>query len=184
MKSHRLVLPLLFAANLLTLGNVHAQAPATPAPTPTTRTVSPEQAQLVMLQQMQMMAALFESRRSRLGFDETVSALVGASAKHGWPSVQIHDVQAAMKQAGATDSKRMKALSTCPPQANERLAMASAGKLPPLPCRYTVFEGQDGKVYVVRMNTPILAKTLQGDAARVMQEIASEEETVLKNIVE
>lgn len=154
-------------------GLAQAQAPA----------MTQEQAQQLMLRQMQMMSVLFESRQSKLDFDATVATLKGNAGKHGWKTPEVHDVQAAMKQAGATDAQRMKAVATCPPNANERLAKASGGKLPPLPCRYTVFEGQDGKIYVVRMNTPVLAKTMQGEAAKVMQDIAVEEDAVLKGIV-
>jgi len=171
----QLLLPL--AACLGLAGLAQAQTPAAPA-------LTQEQAQQLMLRQMQMMAAMFDSRRSRLGFDESVAAVADNAGKRGWAKPEVHDVQAAMKKAGATDTKRMKTVSTCPPNANERLAKASGGKLPPLPCRYTVFEGQDSKVYVVRMNTPILAKTLQGDAAKVMLDIAAEEDAVLKGIVE
>jgi uncharacterized protein (DUF302 family) len=170
----------ILAAGLTLSGAALAQTPAA-APAPA---LTQQQAQQLMLRQMQMLSALFESRHSRLGFDETVSALAANASKRGWTTPQIHDVQAEMKKAGATDSKRIKAIATCPAQANERLAKASAGKLPPLPCRYTVFEGQDGKIFVVRMNTPILAKTLQGDAAKVMLEVAAEEDAVMKGIVE
>lgn len=167
----------ILAAGLGLAGTVLAQTPTAP-------TLTQEQAQQLMLRQMQMMAAMFDNRRSRLGFDDSVANLADNAAKRGWAKPEVHDVQAAMKKAGATDAKRMKTVSTCPPNANERLAKASAGKLPPLPCRYTVFEGQDGKIYVVRMNTPILAKTLQGDAAKVMLDIAAEEDALLKGIVE
>lgn len=169
---------LILVTGLTLAGTAVAQLPAaTPA-------LTQEQAQLLMLRQMQMMAAMFDYRRSKLSFDATVAALLEQTGKRGWAPAQVHDVQAAMKKAGAVDAKRMKSLATCPAQANERLAKASAGKLPPLPCRYTVFEGQDGKVFVVRMNTPILAKTLQGGAAKVMLDIDAEEEALFKGIVE
>lgn len=173
---------LILATGLALSGTATAQPPAAGP------TLTQEQAQQLLMmrqmQQMQMMAALFEPRRSKQGFDETIAALTESANRRGWAQPQIHDVQAAMKKAGAVDAKRMKSLATCPPQANERLAKASGGKLPPLPCRYTVFEGQDGKVFVVRMNTPILAKTLQADAAKVMLDIAAEEEALFKGIVE
>ena len=165
-----------FAA-ALALAAACSQAAAQQAP-------SPEQAQAAMARQMQMMAIMFDYRKSKLGFDETVSALTAAAARRGWQGGAAQDVQAAMKQSGATDSKRMKVLPTCPRDANERLARASGGKLPPLPCRMTVFEAKDGKAYVVRMNTAMLARGLKDEPARVMAEIAAEEMAVLKDIVE
>lgn len=158
-----------------------AQAFAQP-PQPTPEQI--RQMQQMMAQQMQMMAALFDYRRARLGFDETVAAIVNEATKRGWLAPQVFDMQAEMKKAGAAQAKRMKVVSTCPKDANERLAQASANKLPPLPCRITVFEGRDGKTYLTRMNTGLIAKGLQGEAAKVMADIASEEEAMLKDIVE
>jgi len=164
---------------LLLAGNVLAQPmPAQPTPE------QMQKMQQMLMQQMQMMAAMFDYRRSRLGFDETVAAVTGEAAKRGWSTPQTFDMQAEVKKAGVSDAKRMKVVETCPKDANERLARASGNKLPPLPCRYTVFEGRDGKTYVTRMNTGLIAKGLQGEAAKVMAEVASEEEAMLKGILE
>ena len=166
-----------FSLGVLFAGHTLAQ-PTQPTPEQMHRM------QQVMVQQMQMMAAMFDFRRSRLGFDETVAAVSGEATKRGWSAPQTFDMQAEMKKAGASDAKRMKVVETCPKDANERLARASAGKLPPLPCRYTVFEGRDGKTYVTRMNTGLIAKGLQGEAAKVMADVAAAEEALLKDIVE
>ncbi len=168
------ILPTL--AGLLLAGSVHAQMPAA-QPTP-------EQMQAAMARQMQMMAIMFDYRKSRLGFEETVSALTAAAGREGWNLGQIYDMQSAMKQAGNPGAQRMKVINTCPKNANERLAKASQGRLPPLPCRLTVFEGKDSKAYVVRMNTAMLARGLKGEPATIMAEVAKQEDAVLKGIVE
>jgi uncharacterized protein (DUF302 family) len=144
---------------------------------------SPEQMQAAMARQMQMMAIMFDYRKSKLGFDDTVGAIIATTTKRGWQTGQVQDIQAAMRQSGG-DNKRMKVIPSCPKEANERLAKASGGKLPPLPCRLTVFEAKDGKAYVVRMNTTLLARGLKDEPAKVMAEIAAEEMAVLKDIVE
>lgn len=167
---------ILATLGVLLSGSLLAQsAPAQP---------SKEQVQAAMMRQMQMMAIMFDYRKSRLGFDETVSAIGAAATKHGWGVSQVHDLQGPMAQAGASDSKRMKVIATCPKSANERLAKVSGGKLPPLPCRITVFEAKDGKAYVVRMNTALLARTLKDEPAKVMNDIANEEFAALKDIFE
>ena len=62
-------------------GSVLAQtAPAQP---------SKEQVQAAMMRQMQMMAIMFDYRKSKLGFDDTVSAIGAAAAKHGWGVSQV-----------------------------------------------------------------------------------------------
>lgn len=169
----KLVFLLLAGASLL----AHAQAPA-PAP-------SKEQAmQMMMAQQMQLMATLYDLRKSRHGFDETVAAIKAGAEKRGWKVGQVMDMQAEMRKAGAKNAKRMKVVHLCPQGANERVAKASAGKAPPLPCRATIFEGGDGQINVVRLNLNTLAKSMQGDLAKVMAELATEEDALYKNIVE
>lgn len=143
-----------------------------------------EQAQQLMARQMQMMAAMFDYRRSRLGFDETVTALSGAIVRQGWQKGPIQDAQAAMTKSGVADSKRMKVLEACPGGFNDKLTKASQGKLPPHPCRFTVFEGRDGKTYVVRMNSGLLAKGINGEAGKLMASIGNDEDVILKGIAE
>ena len=159
-------------------GTANAQA-VTAAPQ-----LTQEQAQRLMARQMQMMASMFDYRRSRLDFDATLAALIAAAEKRGWKKDQVHDTQAAMKQAGVADSQRMKVVMICPPGFNDKLAKASQGKLPPHPCRFTVFEGRDSKTYVVRMNSTLFAQGLQGEAGKLMSDIAAEEEAILKGFTE
>ncbi len=166
---------------VLAAGAAHAQGPTQPAAAPQ---MTPQQMQEAMLRQMQMMAAMFDLKTSRLGFEETVTAIRNAAEKRGWKVGEVHDVQAAMKAEGAKNAPRMKVIAACPKDANEQLAKASQGKAPPLPCRVTVFEAKDGKIQVMRLNTGLLAKGTQGDTARVLAQVAAEEEAVLAGIVQ
>ncbi len=165
---------------LLAWGSVvHAQQPAA--------ALTPEQAkqmQEAMARQMQMMSVMFDLRKSRLGFEETVNAIRAGAQKRGWKLGETQDMGAAMKEAGAKDAKRMKVVSLCPAGANEKIAKAGGDKTPPLPCRATVFDGKDGKVYIMRMNLANMAKTLQGDLAKAMAEVAAEEEALYKDFTE
>lgn len=164
---------------LLTSASLCAQAQA-PA-------LSKEQAmqmQPMMVQQMQLMAAMYDLRKSRLGFEETVAAIKAGAGKHGWKLGEVVDMQAEMRKAGGKDAKRMKVINLCPVGANERVAKASAGKAPSLPCRATVFDGADGKVNVVRLNLHTLARGMRGDLSRVLADLAAEEDSLYKNILE
>lgn len=142
------------------------------------------QMQQKMAQQMQLMAAMYDLRKSRLGFDDTVTAIRSAGEKRGWKVGDVVDMQEQMRRAGAKDAKCMKVVNLCPVGANERVAKASAGKAPPLPCRATVFEGADGKANVVRLNLQTLSKGMQGDLSKVLGELAAEEDALYKGILE
>lgn len=152
-----------------------AQAPSKP---------TPEQMQQAMLRQAQVMSVMFDLRKSKLGFEETINAIKSGAEKRGWKVGAVDDMQTAMREAGSKDAKRMKVIHLCPAGANEKVAKAGGGKTPALPCRATVFDGQDGKLYVVRMNLTNLAKTLPGDLAKAMAEVGAEEEALYKSILE
>ncbi len=157
----------------------HAQQPAA-APTPE----QARQMQEAMARQMQMMSVMFDLKKSKLGFDETVNAIRAGAQKRGWKVGETQDMGVAMKEAGAKESTRMKVISLCPAGAAEKVAKAGGGKVPPLPCRATVFDGKDKKVYVMRMNLANVAKTMQGDLAKAMAEVAAEEEALYKDFTE
>ncbi len=177
MKTLRNCLPLIFFSAV----SAYAQTqPLTPPVPP----FGLQQVQEAMLRQMQLMATLFDLQTSKLGFEETVTAIRSAAEKRGWKVGEVHDVQAAMKAEGVKDAPRLKVISACPKDANEQLAKASQGKTPPLPCRMTVFETKDGKVQIMRLNTGILAKGMQGEAAKVLAQVAAEEEAVLQGVVQ
>lgn len=162
-------------------GTTLAQGPQAPR-------MTPEQAQQAMMQQqmlqMQLMSVMFDLRKSRYGFDETVNRIRDGATRRGWQIGEIKDVQSAMREAGAKDAKRMKVISLCPAGANDRVSKAGDGKAPPLPCRVTVFEGKDGAVHLVRMNVSNVARAMQGDLARTLAEIGAEEDALYKDIVE
>ena len=103
-----------------------AQPPAQP---------TPEQMQKAMLQQAVVMSVMYDLRKSRLGFEETISAIKSGAEKRGWQVGAVQDMQAQMREAGAKDAKRMKVVHLCPAGANEKVAKAAGGKAPPLPCR-------------------------------------------------
>jgi len=140
--------------------------------------------QMMMAQQMQMMATMYDLRKSRLGFEETVAAIKAGAEKRGWKLGEVIDMQAEMRKAGSKDARRMKVLNLCPVGANERVIKASGGKAPALPCRATVFEGSDGKINVVRLNLHTLAKGMQGDLSRVLGELAAEEDALYKGTLD
>lgn len=169
---------LIFA--LLAGASLFAQAQV-PAPS---REQAMQMQQMMMAQQMQLMAAMYDLRNSHLGFEETVAAIKAGAEKRGWKLGDVVDMQAEMRKAGAKDARRMKVVNLCPVGANERVAKASGGKAPPLPCRATVFEGADGKINVVRLNLHTLSRGMQGELSKVLGELATEEDALYKSILE
>lgn len=151
-------------------------------------TSASELTQAARVRQAQLMSAMFDLRKSLLGFEETVAAIRRSASKRGWHVGPTQDAQAEMTRAGIKNAPHIKVIPTCPPEANQRLARVSQvyGKpIPPLPCRITVLTDKDGRVQVIKINTAHLARAAKIDhLAHVMGEIAAEEEAMLKGIVE
>ena len=169
-----------FVFALLAGVSLFAQAQA-PAPT---NEQAMQMQQAMLAQRMQMMAAMYDLRLSRLGFEETVAAIKAGAEKRGWKVGEVTDMQAEMRRAGSKEARPMKVINLCPAGANDRVIKASGGKAPPLPCRATVFNGADGKVNVVRLNLHTLSRGMQGDLSKVLGDIAAEEDALYKGILD
>ena len=146
------------------------------------------QAEMKKMQEAQakLMAAMMSEKRSRLGFGETVAALQDAAKKRGWEVGQSIDMQAAMLKAGHKEAKPFKMLAMCKKDLAESLLKAQAANkaMPFAPCRMSVFEGSDGKVYIVKPNTELMAQTAPPAFEPLLKKIVEEEKALLAGIAE
>jgi uncharacterized protein (DUF302 family) len=154
------------------------------------QTATPKEIQSSMEQmaaaQSKMMQAMMLEKQSKLGFDETVATLQKNAQARNWKIAGVFDAQDAMRKAGHKDPKPMKVIGMCPqPQVEAVLKAQQAANLPPggINCRYSVYEGLDGKVYVMRFNTPLIAQMAKGDLASALNNLNKEEDAVLAGVV-
>lgn len=136
--------------------------------------------------QARLMASMMLEKPSRLGFNETVTALQDAAKKRGWEVGPVMDMQEAMLKAGHPGAKPFKILTMCKKDLAEPLLKAQIEHkaMPFAPCRISVFEGSDGKVYVARPNTELMAQTAAPVFAPLLNRFVEEENAVLANITE
>ena len=134
--------------------------------------------------QVRMMSAMVAEKQSRLGFNETVSALQEAAKKRGWEVGPAMDMQEAMLKAGHKDAKPFKVLTLCKKDLTETLlrTQAMSNTMPFAPCRMSVFEGSDGKVYIAKPNTELMAQMATPVFAPLLQQFVAEEKALLENI--
>mgnify|MGYP001561920979 CR=1 FL=1 len=146
------------------------------------------QAEMKKMQEAQskLMAAMMSEKRSRLGFGETVTALQNAAKKRGWEVGQSMDMQAAMLKAGHKDAKPFTVLAMCRKDLAESLLKAQAANkaMPFAPCRMSVFEGSDGKVYIAKPNTELMAQMAAPAFEPMLKKFVEEEKALLAGIVE
>ncbi len=155
----------------------------------TSHAANPKEMQDSMLQMQQaqakIMKAMMQEKQSKLGFNETVEALKKAGEGRGWKIAGVFDAQDAMKKAGHKDAKAMKILGMCHPKLAEAVLTAQQkAQMPPsLTCRYSVYEGLDGKVYVMRFNTALMAQMSKGEVAAALSNLANEEDAMMAAVM-
>ncbi|MFA5012625.1 MAG: DUF302 domain-containing protein [Ignavibacteria bacterium] len=127
---------------------------------------------------------MFIESESRFGYDETVKVLEESITGNGWKILITHDLQASMKKAGK-EVLPVKIFEVCNPKHSYKLLSQDDKRVYSslMPCRFSVYEKEDGKVYVSRMNSIILSKQIGGLVEEVMTDATNETEKFLKAVV-
>ncbi len=131
--------------------------------------------------QARMMAAMVTEKQSRMGLNETLSALTEAAKQRGWTVSAPIDMQAVMQKAGHKDAKPFKVIAMCKKDLAETLIKTQAmhNMMPFAPCRVSVFEGNDGHTYIARPNTALMAQMAAPIFASLLQQFVAEEQVVI-----
>ncbi len=133
---------------------------------------------------MAMPGMMIVTEQSRLGFDETVSALDQAISDQGWISPGTTDMQASLAKHGQDFSHRVKIIKLCHPRYAADVLTTDRHVACLMPCSIAVWESDNGMVYISKMNTGLMGKMFGGNIARVMgQKVAGDEETILAAVL-
>lgn len=136
--------------------------------------------------QAKLMAAMMSEHKSRLGYRETIAALQDAAKKRGWEVGPATNMQEAMQKAGQKDARPFTMLAMCRKDLAESLLKAQMANkaMPFAPCRISVFEGSDGKVYIAKPNTELMAQMAMPAYAPLLKKFAEEEKALLAGIAD
>ena len=117
---------------------------------------------------------------SKFGFEATVEKLKQSVDKHGWKLPKVHDLQKTMAKFNV-QVRPVQVFELCHPdhaakilkEGDERIVSSM------MPCRVAIYEKPNGKVYVSRMNTSLMAGMMGGLVAEVMDHASAENEEIL-----
>jgi len=124
------------------------------------------------------------TQESRLGFDETVTALEKAIPEKGWVVSTVADMNKSMAKHGVEFAPRVKLVKLCKPQYAKSVLTTDRHVSTLMPCSFAVWESDDGKVYVSKMNMSLMARMFGGNIAKVMGgSVARDEHAMLTDIV-
>ena len=133
-----------------------------------------------------MPSLMIVTKECKLGFDETVAALEKRIPEHGWviSGEKPMDMNKSLAKHGVTFGPRVKLIKLCKPEYAESVLTTDRHISCMMPCAMAVWEGDDGKVYLSKMNLSLMAKMFGGNIAKVMgQKVVNDEEKILEGLL-
>lgn len=129
------------------------------------------------------MNTMFFENRSRFGFEETINKLTELVPKNEWKIIQMLDLQETMRKNGK-DVLPVKVVEMCKPDYAYQLLSEDLQRIYSnmMPCRVSVYEKSDGKIYISRMNSAMFAEQIGGVMQDVMSKAFDDVEKMLKKI--
>jgi uncharacterized protein (DUF302 family) len=127
---------------------------------------------------------MFIESVSKFGFDETVTKLSEEVSSKGWKVLVAHNLQESLKKNGY-DVLPVKIMEICNPKHSARLLELDNERIYSslMPCRISVYEKSDGKTYISRMNSGLLAGQIGGIVEEVMILASNDMEEMIKVVL-
>lgn len=124
------------------------------------------------------------THESRLGFDETVTAIEQAIGREGWTSSGTTNLNQSMARQGVELTPQVRIITLCKAEYAKDVLTTDRHVSSLMPCRVSVWQGDDGKVYVSKMNTGLMGRLFGGNIARVMgEQVGRDEKAILGGLL-
>ena len=127
---------------------------------------------------------MLDVHESALPFDATVTAIEVAAKEHGWMVPKVYDLQQSLKRAGH-EIGPTKVISLCQPEHAAGILSNDENKAVTgmMPCRIGVFQVEDRRVFVSKLNVGMMSKMFGGQIEQIMSKVSAEEKAMLNGIV-
>jgi uncharacterized protein (DUF302 family) len=138
-------------------------------------------AQAKLMQQM-----MLKVYKSKLGFDETVSAVAEAAPGNGWQVPGIRDLQKEFQEAGLSDATKVKIVYFCDSQKGYDILKDDSNKSMSvmMPMGVSIYETSDGRVEVAAMNLGMMSGVFSGVVKEMLSNGAANLEKTLQGVIE
>jgi len=127
---------------------------------------------------------MFKESKSHLDFDNTVGKIENAVTDKGWKIPAVHDLQATMKKF-EKDVRPVKVFEICHPDHSYNILARNDERMVSnmMPCRISVYEKEDGSIWISRMNSGIVAKPMTKVIRETMSLAADDVEMVIAEVL-
>lgn len=127
---------------------------------------------------------MFKESKSILDFDSTVEKIEKSVTGKGWKIPAVHDLQATMKKF-EKDVRPVKVFEVCHPDHSYNILARNDERIVSnmMPCRISVYEKEDGSIWISRMNSGIVARPMTKVIRKTMSLAASDVEMVIAEVL-
>jgi uncharacterized protein (DUF302 family) len=131
---------------------------------------------------MQEIQSIFE-KESLFGFNETVEILTIAATDREWGNPATHDLQATLAKSGKS-VRPVKVIEICKPAYSGEMLAKSDERVVSvmMPCRVSVYEKADGKIYVATLNVKSITAGMPDSIQSAMIAAANEIEEIVRSV--
>lgn len=114
-------------------------------------------------------------KTSKYDFEKTVDLIKSEAEKDGWSVPAVHDLQQSLARSGK-HVRPVKVIEICKPAYSGKMLELNDERIISvmMPCRISVYEKDDGKVYIALLNAESLAADLPNNIAGVMKDASSD----------
>jgi uncharacterized protein (DUF302 family) len=125
---------------------------------------------------------IFE-KESLFGFNETVEILISAATDRDWSNPATHDLQNSLAKAGKS-VRPVKVIEICKPSFSGAMLEKSDERIISvmMPCRISVYEKVDGKIYVATVNGRVYTFGQSENIQKVIVEASDELDEIVKSV--
>jgi len=131
-----------------------------------------------------MPSLMLKTYETTLGYDEMIEALQERVLQAGWVVSGVKEMNQSLAEEGVEFEPRVTLFSLCQPQYAKSILTTDRDISVMMPCKFSIWEGDDGKVYLTKMNTGLMGKLFGGNVAKIMGgSVAKDEERILEGLL-
>lgn len=127
---------------------------------------------------------MINENESIYSFEETVERIQAEAIEAGWKVPAIHEINNSVA-SGGFDVAPVTVIELCKVDLAGEILSDDESRIVSsmMPCRVAVYEDEQGRVVVSRMNTGLVSKLFGGDIAAIMADATDETELIVGSVL-
>jgi len=131
-----------------------------------------------------MPSIMIVTKESRYNFDTTMQKLRESIEETGWQVSRVMNMNKSLAKHDYEFEPKVTLVKLCHPEYASDILSTDRYVSAMMPCTMAVWEGDDGEVYLSKMNMSLMAKMFGGNIAEVMDgKVVEDEEEILEGLL-